>query len=319
VVLLWPPEDQDALLAGSQLLTSLQGYRSYVEGEAQRLGLPVADLLWAFAVVRSRRRPPLAEGAELALIPGLDLVRHAPNPHAVANVTRAGMFGGNRPVRVVAARPAKAGEVVTCDFDPAGPIGEGTLLLDYGQACVAFPQHTYTLQLAVPPDTPFRDDKLDVLELAGVGPAPSFTLVAGTEPPAALLAVLRLLALQGPDAFLLEAIFRREVWGFCQEPISQANERSVCDTVVSSAQAELAQLPPSGTFVWTKLDSREAVAAYAAASEARALRWAADWFGQRVKDLRRLEYYQERRLKGLNLLDEDGQSTYNSGDQPPDF
>lgn len=33
-------------------------------------------------------------------------------------VTRAGMFGGNRPVRVVAARPAKAGEVVTPSAAP---------------------------------------------------------------------------------------------------------------------------------------------------------------------------------------------------------
>lgn len=35
-----------------------------------------------------------------------------------------------------------------------------------------------------------------------------------------------------------------------------------------------------------------------------------EWFRQRGKSLDGLEYYQERRLKGLGLLDDDGQSTF---------
>eukprot|EP00667_Euglena_gracilis_P006783 EG_transcript_6853 len=311
-VLLWPAEVQDRLLAGTQLLGSLQGYRAYVEAEAERLAVDPAALLWAFAAVRSRRRPPLAEGADLALVPLLDLLRQAPIGQAVAAVSRPGLFAP-RPVRVTAARAAQAGEILTCDFDPEAPIGEGTLLLDYGQACVAYPQYAYTFQLSVPEDTKFRDDKLDVLDLAGLGEGPAFTVVAGEEPPPPLLAVLRLLALQGMDAFLLEAIFRQQVWGFCQQPVSAANEREMCDTMTRTAAAALRALPPSG-FVWTKLDTREAVAAYAAAAEARALQWCVDWFGQRVTELKRLEYYQERRLKELNLLDEQGRSTYVEGE-----
>ena len=36
----------------------------------------------------------------------------------------------------------------------------------------------------------------------------------------------------------------------------------------------------------------------------------ADWFRARQARLDQLEYYQERRLKRLGLLDEDGESTF---------
>lgn len=35
-----------------------------------------------------------------------------------------------------------------------------------------------------------------------------------------------------------------------------------------------------------------------------------EWFRQRLKSLEGLEYYQERRLKRLGLLDDSGQSTF---------
>lgn len=36
----------------------------------------------------------------------------------------------------------------------------------------------------------------------------------------------------GADAFLLEALFRTEVWGFMQQPVSEDNERAVCDSMI---------------------------------------------------------------------------------------
>lgn len=44
--------------------------------------------------------------------------------------------------------------------------------------------------------------------------------------------------------------------------------------------------------------SKSAGAAYAAAAEARALQWCVDWFGQRVTELKRLEYYQGQAAPG---------------------
>lgn len=35
-----------------------------------------------------------------------------------------------------------------------------------------------------------------------------------------------------------------------------------------------------------------------------------EWFGQRLQRLDKLEYYQERRLRRLGLLDDDGSSTF---------
>ena len=53
------------------------------------------------------------------------------------------------------------------------------------------------------------DDKLDVLETAGLADDQPFVLREGEAPPAELLAFLRLRHLQGADAFLLESIFGR--------------------------------------------------------------------------------------------------------------
>lgn len=35
-------------------------------------------------------------------------------------------------------------------------------------------------------------------------------------------------AYTGPDAFLMEALFRNEVWGHMQVPVSRVNEEAVC-------------------------------------------------------------------------------------------
>jgi len=57
-----------------------------------------------------------------------------------------------------------------------------------------------------------------------------------------LLAYLRLAALTGPDAFLLEALFRRDVWGHLQNPISQENEEGLCRTMIEGCSGALASV-----------------------------------------------------------------------------
>lgn len=44
--------------------------------------------------------------------------------------------------------------------------------------------------------------------------------------------------------------------------------------------------------------------------EKKVLEGLAQWFLQRGETLDKLEYYQERRLKRLGLLDDDGESTF---------
>jgi [ribulose-bisphosphate carboxylase]/[fructose-bisphosphate aldolase]-lysine N-methyltransferase len=44
--------------------------------------------------------------------------------------------------------------------------------------------------------------------------------------------------------------------------------------------------------------------------EKKILEGVAEWFRQRIQRLESLEYYQERRLKRLGLLDDNGESTF---------
>jgi [ribulose-bisphosphate carboxylase]/[fructose-bisphosphate aldolase]-lysine N-methyltransferase len=49
----------------------------------------------------------------------------------------------------------------------------------------------------------------------------------------------------GPDAFLMESVFRREVWGFMQQPVSVENEQAVCEGMISGCEAAVASYPTS--------------------------------------------------------------------------
>lgn len=46
----------------------------------------------------------------------------------------------------------------------------------------------------------------------------------------------KLLTRAGPDAFLLEALFRNETWGFMLQPVSQANEDAICQSMVDGCR-----------------------------------------------------------------------------------
>jgi [ribulose-bisphosphate carboxylase]/[fructose-bisphosphate aldolase]-lysine N-methyltransferase len=43
----------------------------------------------------------------------------------------------------------------------------------------------------------------------------------------------------GEDAFLMEAIFRGEVWDFMRDPVSAANEEAVCTSMAAGCDAAL--------------------------------------------------------------------------------
>lgn len=128
-------------------------------------------------------------------------------------------------------------------------------------------QHTqpgYALKLSLPAGDRNLDDKLDVVEQAGLAPSQTHELTPGTIPSDTMMGFMRLIQLQGADrvvkrsesylvvcvricyfhtsqintqnctgqdAFLLEPIFRQDVWGFMCEPVSEDNERAVCQSI----------------------------------------------------------------------------------------
>ena len=149
----------------------------------------------------------------------------------------------------------------------------------------------------------FYDDKLDVLEFetydqAPMDPSQSFDVVSvlgrDGEPDPAMIQFARLKCLGGTDAFLLESIFRKEVWGFMSLPVSERNELAVVDSIselIQNSLNDLEKCPSGGPEVCTKL--RE--------SETKALSRTLEFLQREKQALDLKEYYQERRLKDLGL------------------
>lgn len=113
------------------------------------------------------------------------------------------------------------------------------LALDYGFIESRSDRDAYTLTLEIPESDPFFGDKLDIAESNGLGETAYFDIVLGRALPPAMLPFLRLVALGGTDAFLLESIFRNSIWGHLEFPVSRANEEFICRVVRDACSSAL--------------------------------------------------------------------------------
>lgn len=113
------------------------------------------------------------------------------------------------------------------------------LALDYGFIERKSARNVYTLTLQISESDPFFGDKLDIAETNGLGETAEFDIVLGSALPPAMLPYLRLVALGGADAFLLESIFRNTIWGHLEMPISRANEELICRVVQDACKSAL--------------------------------------------------------------------------------
>ncbi|KAK9826401.1 hypothetical protein WJX81_000123 [Elliptochloris bilobata] len=309
------------------VLLSVQGYRQFFEAKYAELDAGLlsqhrdvfpADMysydrfLWAVGTVRARTHAPL-DGAASALVPLADLAAHrrgAPQWRAGG-----GLFGRGQAVTLEAERDYAAGELVDMDYG-AGKL-DSQVLLDHGVLDADSPQGGFVLNLELPPEDRFFDDKADILEQSGLTTDAQFTLLVDREPSEQLLGFLRLLNLSGMDAFLLEPLFRNEAWGFMLAPVSEANERAVYQSMADGCRAALqgyaggieADLRAARS---TPPGSRLAMAVQVRLGEKEALDSTLRWFEARADRIASLEFYQERRLKTLGLLDDDGASTYDT-------
>ena len=117
-------------------------------------------------------------------------------------------------------------------------------------------------------------------------------------------AFLRLVCLENMDAFLLESVFRDEVWGFMQEPVSRDNEKRMLDTLIATCEGALSSFQTSDAQDRKALaadSSRDKYAAAVRLSEKAALKNTILILEEELEDLDDKEYYQERRLRLLNL------------------
>ena len=165
------------------------------------------------------------------------------------------------------------------------------------------------LRFELDPEDRFLDDKTNVLADAAAFGAdgdpeegdpdedtaetPGFDFkvgASGLDPD--LLKFCRLVHLGGADAFLLEPVFSREIWGFLDLPVSEDNERAALEAITRECLAVAAALQAPCAD-----PEREAVRA----TEVAALEATVEALDARLAGLGDLEYYQERRLKDLGL------------------
>ncbi|KAK9846178.1 hypothetical protein WJX84_006625, partial [Apatococcus fuscideae] len=220
--------------------------------------------------------------------------------------------GSSESLEVQAGRAHRAGETVAMDFGPGKT--DSQVALDYGCFDDTTRGAGFLLPLELPEEDRNFDDKADIVEINGLSVSEQFTLSVQEDPSTELLAYLRLLNLRGADSFLLESLFRNEVWGFMQAPVSEPNEKAVYDSMIEGCREAMDGRRSLGeeyaALRRAEPGSRQELALQVRVSEMEALQHTLNFFQQRLAKLDKLEYYQERRLKGLGLLDDNGINTY---------
>jgi [ribulose-bisphosphate carboxylase]-lysine N-methyltransferase len=250
----------------------------------------------------------------LRLIPILDMCNHDDNGNEV-QLGYMGTFNTLKGAELVTAVACKAGDEIFCSY---GPKSAADYLLEHGfcpDQCTRLAVSEVTIELD--PDDRFYNDKLDILECetydqAPMDPAQTFDLVSTPgcdgDPDTAMIQFSRLCNLGGTDAFLLESIFRNEVWGFMELPVSEQNELSVINSITAICQAALDEFdkcPIGGPEICTKVRD----------IERKALTSTKDYLLREREALDLKEYYQQRRLKEMGLdspwsLEEDPDLSY---------
>ncbi|XP_034683375.1 fructose-bisphosphate aldolase-lysine N-methyltransferase, chloroplastic isoform X2 [Vitis riparia] len=319
-------EEELVEIQGTQLLNTTLGVKEYVQSEflkveeevilphSQLFPFPVTldDFLWAFGILRSRAFSRL-RGQNLVLIPLADLINHSPSittEEYAWEIKGAGLFSRDQLFSLRTPVSVKAGEQVLIQYDLDKSNAE--LALDYGFIESRPNRNSYTLTLEISESDPFFGDKLDIAESNGLSEIAYFDIVLGQSLPAAMLPYLRLVALGGPDAFLLESIFRNTIWGHLELPVSRANEELICQVIQDACKSALSgylttieedeKLKEEGN-----LHPRLEIAVGVRTGEKKVLQQIDGIFRERERELDQLEYYQERRLKDLGLCGEQGE------------
>jgi len=257
---------------------------------------------WAMALTNSRAF--FVDGS-LRIMPFMDMCNHDDDAMELRGGFM-GTFGTTKGAEVISSKKYKAGDEV---FLSHGPKSAVDYLLEHGfcpRDCWKTAVSEVTLELD--PDDRFYEDKLDILEFetydqAPMDPSQSFDVISAPgrdgEPDPAFMQFARLAKLGAMDAFMLEAIFRKEVWGFMAYPVSESNELSVVKTVVEICETSLEDMKDCPE---DESDGPNSVlCSRIREAESKALRRTLEFMLREKEALDLKEYYQERRLKDLGL------------------
>lgn len=265
---------------------------------------------WAMSIAVSRS---VYVDGSLRLIPIIDMANHDDLGVEEVQGGTMGPFGTTKGalIRSGSTRSYEKGKEVFVSY---GPKSAAEYLLEHGflpksarslQTCVA------ELTFELDPDDRFYDDKLDILEFetydnAPMEPTQRFDVVSETgrdgEPDPAMVQFLRLVKLGSKDAFLLESVFRKEVWEFMSMPVSESNERDVLDAISNSCSKGLVEMEGMEDSIGDDdVMSPASLCAIVRKSEKKALSSTIEYVNREKEALDLKEYYQERRLKDLGL------------------
>jgi [ribulose-bisphosphate carboxylase]-lysine N-methyltransferase len=266
---------------------------------------------WAVSIATSRAQ--FVDGTS-RIVPLMDMANH--NDIGVEEV-RGGSMGTFGTTKGIQLRTSKTKEYKKNEevFVSYGPKSAAEYCLDHGFIPNNMRDMTTSvaeLTFELDEESAFYDDVLDILEFetyenAPMEPKQSFDLISTLgrdgEPDPAMIQFLRLIKIGTKDAFLLESVFRNEVWEFMSLPVSEGNEKDVLETIISSCTEALTEMEEVNASYDDSLDEScpTNLCAIVRESESKALSRTLD-FVQRDKDASDLkEYYQERRLKDLGL------------------
>ena len=255
---------------------------------------------WAMALTNSRAF--FVDGS-LRLLPFMDMCNHDDGAKELKGGFM-GTFGTTKGAEVLASKRYKAGDEV---FLSHGPKSAADYLLEHG-FCPRDSWKTAVSEVSIEidPEDRFYEDKLDILEFetydqAPMDPSQSFDVISAPgrdgEPDPAFMQFARLVKLGNMDAFLLEALFRKEVWGFMAYPVSEINELAVVEMIVDICQTSLDDMKA----VEDNTGPNAALCTRLRESESKALKRTLEFMLREKEALDLKEYYQERRLKDLGL------------------
>lgn len=269
----------------------------------------LSDFEWAVAVVLSRSF--FAENG-LRLAPLLDMANRGEGCTNEPQIGGLGIFGG-KGLKVIADRDTDKGQEIVISYGPKSGIEfledhgfvppplEGNALV--GGMC------SLTFKIS-PEGDRFYDDKEDVMGTLGLPMAFSFDVRSDGDVDPEMLQFLRFLKLGGKDAFLLEAVFRNEVWRFMELPVSEANEQAVDEVIIDACTQALANFAEAEALT-DELLQKEGVSPLTIArmealarlreSEKGALVATQAWANRDLMTSDLKVYYQERRLEELQL------------------
>ncbi|CAM9946422.1 unnamed protein product [Discosporangium mesarthrocarpum] len=190
---------------------------------------------WAVGVALSRS---FFIDGELRMVPLVDFANHSPRSRREPEGASMGLFGG-RSVVLSAERDYQKGEEFFISYGPKGAAGyleeNGFVPPISGSEVIS------ELEFSIPEDDQFFADKEDILSSNGLGTSMTFEASMVGLPDQEMVQFLRLRQLGVMDAFLLEGVFRGEVWGFMALPVSKANEESVNELIMDRCRSELSR------------------------------------------------------------------------------